>query len=66
MYKRQAQDFHDLFGLGTDTTIATLDMEGVTLAAVKALQCENATLRDQLDRLMRRMDQMEAKRNAAQ
>src|SRR5207302_3746499 len=54
-----AQDFHALFGLGTDTTIATLDMEGVTLAAVKALQRENATLRDQLEQLMRRVEQLE-------
>jgi hypothetical protein len=61
-----AQDFHALFGLGTDTTIATLDMEGVTLAAVKALQDENATLRDQLEKLMRRVEQLEAKRTAAQ
>jgi hypothetical protein len=60
-----AQDFHALFGLGTDTTIATLDMEGVTLAAVKALQRENATLRDQLEWLMRRVEQLEAKATAA-
>jgi hypothetical protein len=75
-----AQDFHALFGLGTDTTIATLDVDGVTLAGIKALErrtaelqteatalrTENAAVRDQLERLMRRVEQMEAKRNAAQ
>jgi trimeric autotransporter adhesin len=33
-----AQDFHALFALGDDTTIATLDVDGVTLAAIKALE----------------------------
>jgi hypothetical protein len=61
-----AQDFHALFGLGTDTTIATLDVDGVTLVGIKALerrtvdlQSENATLRDQLKRLIRRVEQLE-------
>jgi uncharacterized protein YlxW (UPF0749 family) len=82
-----AQDFHALFGLGTDTTIATLDVDGVTLAGIKALerrtadlqaenktldqraldlQAENVALRDQLGQLMRRIEQLEAKRSAAQ
>ena len=63
-----AQDFHALFGLGTDTTIATLDVDGVTLAGIKALerrtaelQTENAALRDQLDRLLRRIEQLETR-----
>ena len=68
-----AQDFHALFGLGTDTTIATLDVDGVTLAGIKALgqrtadlQAENTALRDQLERLMRRVDQLEAKGTSPQ
>ena len=55
-----AQDFHALFGLGTDTTLATLDVEGVTIAAVKALQSENATLRDRLENVTKRLEQVEA------
>jgi trimeric autotransporter adhesin len=33
-----AQDFHALFGLGSEISIATLDVDGVTLAALKALE----------------------------
>ena len=39
-----AQDFHGVFGLGTDTTIATLDVDGVTLAAIKALEARTAKI----------------------
>jgi hypothetical protein len=39
-----AQDFHALFGLGDDTTLATLDVDGVTLAAVKALEARTTEL----------------------
>jgi endosialidase-like protein/trimeric autotransporter adhesin len=53
-----AQDFRAAFGLGTDTTITTQDMDGVTLAAVQALgktaerlQRENAALRRRIERL---------------
>ena len=67
-----AQDFHSLFGLGTDTTIATLDVDGVTLAGIKALerrtadlQVENSALREQLERVMRRVEQLEAKTTIA-
>jgi hypothetical protein len=67
-----AQDFHALFGLGTDTTIATLDVDGVTLAGIKALAAktkalenDNATLRDQVERLIQRVEQLEAKRTAS-
>ena len=69
-----AQDFHAAFGLGDDKTIATLDVDGVTLAAVKALeqrtrdlQTENAALRDQLmlrdqaqEQLLRRLERLES------
>ena len=46
-----AQDFHALFGLGTDTTIATLDVDGVSLAAIKALEARTAELMTQVERL---------------
>ncbi|TVR49621.1 MAG: hypothetical protein EA425_11780 [Puniceicoccaceae bacterium] len=52
-----AQDFHAAFGLGTDDrTIATVDLAGVALAAIQALEqrthaleVENAALRRQLE-----------------
>jgi hypothetical protein len=51
-----AQDFHAAFGLGSDdTTIATIDADGVALAAIQGLnarlEAENAALRDALDAL---------------
>jgi hypothetical protein len=40
-----AQDFHAAFGVGTDDRhIATIDEDGVALAAVKALHAEHASL----------------------
>jgi trimeric autotransporter adhesin len=48
-----AQDFHALFALGDDTTIATLDVDGVTLAAVQALESRTADLRGDIARLER-------------
>lgn len=54
-----AQDFHAAFGLGGDTTINTLDTDGVTLAAIKALAKENAELKAQLDVLKSRLDVVE-------
>ena len=53
-----AQDFHALFGLGTDTAIATLDTDGVTLAAVQALESENSGLREQIERLERSVERL--------
>ena len=35
-----AQDFHAAFGLGNDTTISTLDADGVALAAIQALAAD--------------------------
>ncbi|MGZ7079487.1 MAG: tail fiber domain-containing protein, partial [Thermoanaerobaculia bacterium] len=62
-----AQDFHGLFGLGTNRTIATLDVDGVTLAGIKALekrtanlQTENVALRGQLETLILRVQALEA------
>ncbi len=42
-----AQDFHAAFGLGNDTTISTLDADGVALAAIQALAEEDARLRQE-------------------
>jgi hypothetical protein len=58
-----AQDFHALFGLGNDTTIATMDMDGVTLAAVQALEQrtrEIARLREENAALEARIARLEA------
>ena len=71
-----AQDFHAAFGLGNDKTIATLDVDGVTLAGVKALEkrtaalqaetaalkAENSSLREQLERLARSIERLETDR----
>jgi len=47
-----AQDFYAAFGLGADEThMAPLDVNGVTLAGMQALQRENASLRTDVDRL---------------
>ncbi len=46
-----AQDFHAAFGLGNDTTINTLDADGVALAAIQALYRENQDLKARLERL---------------
>jgi hypothetical protein len=56
-----AQDFHAAFGLGAnDTTISHLDLSGIALRAIQALEArtralieENAELRARLDRLER-------------
>lgn len=62
-----AEDFHALFGLGTDeSSISTVDASGVALAAIQglnqkleserdALKAENNELRARLDRLERLM-----------
>ena len=51
-----AQDFHAAFGLGNDTSINTLDTDGVVLAAIQALnrkvaalEAENANLKTRLE-----------------
>jgi hypothetical protein len=49
-----AQDFRALFGLGADdTSIATVDMAGVTMAAVQALHERNRELRERSESLER-------------
>jgi hypothetical protein len=65
-----AQDFRKAFGLGdTDKAIATVDADGVSLAAVKALlqrttnlRKENDELRSVLADLTRRLAELEAVR----
>lgn len=69
-----AQDFHRAFGLGSDSvTIATIDADGVALAAAKALdqqaqsqqaqidalRAENAELRRVNDEILRRLERIE-------
>jgi hypothetical protein len=63
-----AQDFHAAFGLGDDTTINTLDTDGVALAAIQALARENAEfkrqneeMRVEIQRLKERLDAMQAR-----
>lgn len=47
-----AQDFHAAFGFGnSDTAIATVDADGVALAAIQALVKENAELRRRIEAL---------------
>ena len=47
-----AQDFYSAFHLGeSDTTISTLDPDGVALAAIQQLVKENADLKARLDHL---------------
>lgn len=55
-----AEDFHAAFGLGDDASIASLDVGGVTLLAVQALEArtralreENADLREEVAALRR-------------
>jgi hypothetical protein len=55
-----AQDFHRAFGLGADDRhIASLDANGVSLAAIKALQAENRGLSERLGRLEARLRRLE-------
>lgn len=71
-----AQDFHTAFGLGaTDTSIATVDTDGVALAAIQGLhgrsreqsarieqlEAEKAALRDELQALAERLTALEGK-----
>jgi hypothetical protein len=58
-----AQDFHAAFGLGSgDTTIGTVDIAGVNMLAVQALENRTRDLRDESHRvqtLERRVQQLE-------
>ncbi len=62
-----AQDFHAAFGLGNDTTINTLDADGVALAAIQGLAAEVREQRAEVNRvqeenaeLKARIDRLEA------
>ncbi len=62
-----AQDFAAAFGVGeNDTTISTVDADGVALAAIQGLnqklEAENAALQAQLQQLAARLAALEAKR----
>lgn len=47
-----AQDFYAAFGLGeSDLLISTVDIDGITLAAVKALDARSATQMERIDSL---------------
>jgi hypothetical protein len=55
-----AQEFYALFGIGeSDTTISTLDPDGIALAAIQELQKQNAELRAQNNRLQERLEKVE-------
>ncbi|MBK8505391.1 MAG: tail fiber domain-containing protein [Saprospiraceae bacterium] len=55
-----AQDFYTAFGLGQgETTIATVDADGVALAAIQALKKENDLLKEQLVELQNRFKEIE-------
>jgi regulator of replication initiation timing len=63
-----AQDFYAAFGVGSDDKhIATVDEDGVALAAIQGLdekveqeRIENTKLKQQNDSLEKRLDELEA------
>ncbi|MCU0858493.1 MAG: tail fiber domain-containing protein, partial [Pontiellaceae bacterium] len=59
-----SQDFHAAFGLGSDTSINTLDTDGVALAAIQALAKQNAELKEELNALKARLDALEKSNSA--
>jgi hypothetical protein len=62
-----AQDFRALFGLGVDdTSIATVDMAGVTMAAVQALNAKVEAKDAEIERLEARLAALEAALTALQ
>jgi hypothetical protein len=57
-----AQDFHAAFGLGSDDrSIATVDADGVALAAIQALAAQNASQQAQIDALRQQNAALEAR-----
>lgn len=57
-----AQDFHKAFGLtDSDKVINTSDLDGINLAAVKALEARTAGLRRELDEKNRMISELEAR-----
>lgn len=58
-----AQDFRAAFGLGADNkTIATVDADGVALAAIQALYRENLELKARLESLEARFSALEGRK----
>jgi hypothetical protein len=56
-----AQDFHAIFGLGDDeTTISTVDGDGVALAAAQALEIRTSEQRDRIGALEAENDDLRA------
>jgi hypothetical protein len=56
-----AQDFHEAFGLGTDDrSIGHLDLSGISLRAVQALEARTRELRAENDELRARLARLEA------
>ena len=54
-----AQDFYKAFGLGaTDKAIATIDADGIALAAIKALASRNDKLEEEVDTLKAMMKEL--------
>src|SRR5690606_27691153 len=55
-----AQDFYATFGLGTsDTSIGTVDADGVALVAAKALERRTADHSEELQRQAARIEELE-------
>jgi len=55
-----AQDFYEAFGLGQgETTIATVDADGVALAAIKALAEKNARLEKENTQILHKLEELE-------
>ncbi len=55
-----AQDFYAAFGIGhNETTIASVDADGVALAAIQGLYHENRQLRSTLEDLIKRIEGLE-------
>jgi hypothetical protein len=60
-----AQDFYAAFGLGGDDThIATIDLDGVALAAIQGLYVQNQALETESAKLHQRIDALEARLSA--
>ncbi len=59
-----AQDFHRLFGVGNNnTTITTVDPDGIALAAIKALIDKNETLESEIMELKKLVEDLIANQN---
>jgi hypothetical protein len=57
-----AQDFHAAFGLGeSDLLINTIDIDGVSLAAVKALEARSAGQQELIARQQREIEELRAR-----